>query len=145
MRYDQSSRFVDAKSSAGGSGHFGSGSSSLGADYRGSKVSESVRGGYDNHARRFERPAAAVASTAAGSTVITRRVVQEIPSIRRDNRPPPPSPPPPPRDRLDERRSVVARDDRYRYPEITDCHSKCSCTQCCFIQLEAVPFNSFAR
>uniref|UniRef100_A0A0P5KP82 Scaffold attachment factor B2 n=1 Tax=Daphnia magna TaxID=35525 RepID=A0A0P5KP82_9CRUS len=114
MRFDPSSRFSDSKSSAaGGSGHFGSGSASLGSDYRGSKVSEPARGGYDNHARRFDRPPPSSASTTVGSSVITRRVVQEVPSIRRDNRPAPPSPPPT-RDRLDDRRVVDrGRDDRY--------------------------------
>ncbi|KAI9554474.1 hypothetical protein GHT06_019747 [Daphnia sinensis] len=114
MRFDPSSRFSDSKSStAGGSGHFGSGSTSLGSDYRGSKVSEPVRGGYDNHARRFDRPPPSSASSTVGSSVITRRVVQEIPSIRRDNRPAPPSPPPT-RDRLDDRRVVDrGRDERY--------------------------------
>ncbi len=133
MRYDQSSRFVDSKSSGGGSGHFGSGSSSLGTDYRGSKASEPVRGGYEGHARRFERQTQSTVSTTTGSAVITRRVVQEIPNIRRDNRPPPPSPPPPPRDRLDDRRVVDrARDDRYR-SKISDFDVlfECSCTQCC--------------
>ncbi|XP_057375910.1 scaffold attachment factor B2-like isoform X2 [Daphnia carinata] len=114
MRFDPSSRFSDSKSStAGGSGHFGSGSTSLSSDYRGSKVSEPVRGGYDNHARRFDRPPPSSASTTVGSSVITRRVVQEIPTLRRDNRPAPPSPPPT-RERLDDRRVVDrGRDDRY--------------------------------
>lgn len=115
MRFDPSSRFVDPKgSNAGSGGHFGSGSASLNADYRGSKVSEPVRGGYDNHARRFERPPPSSVSASAGASVITRRVVQEISSVRRDTRLPPPSPPPPPRDRLDDRRVVDrGRDERY--------------------------------
>lgn len=115
MRFDPSSRFVDPKgSNAGSGGHFGSGSASLNADYRGSKVSEPVRGGYDNHARRFERPPPSSVSATAGAAVITRRVVQEISSVRRDTRLPPPSPPPPPRDRLDDRRVVDrGRDERY--------------------------------
>ncbi|XP_046451362.1 scaffold attachment factor B2-like isoform X2 [Daphnia pulex] len=115
MRFDPSSRFVDPKgSNAGSGGHFGSGSASLNADYRGSKVSEPVRGGYDNHARRFERPPPSSVSATAGAAVITRRVVQEISSVRRDTRLPPPSPPPLPRDRLDDRRVVDrGRDERY--------------------------------
>lgn len=112
MRYDPASRFVDPKSGSGG--HFGTGAASLSSDYRGSKVSEPVRAGYDNHARRFDRQTPSSVSSAGGSTVITRRVVQEIPSIRRDTRPPLPTSPPPPRDRLDDRRVVDrGRDDRY--------------------------------
>lgn len=112
MRFDPSSRFGDSKSSfAGVGGHFGSGSNSLVTDHRASKVPEPVRGGYENHGRRFDRQPPSV-STTAGSSVVTRRVVQEIPSIRRDTRPAPPSPPPA-RDRLDDRRVVDrGRDDR---------------------------------
>lgn len=110
MRYDPSPRFIDPKPNS--SGHFGAGSTSLSSDFRGSKASESVRGGYDNHARRFDRQTPSSVST-AGSTVITRRVVQEIPNIRRDNRPQPPSSPPPSRDRLEDRRVVDrGRDER---------------------------------
>lgn len=114
MRFDQSARFVDPKNNAGSGGHFGSSSTSLNSDYRGSKVSEPVRGSYENHARRFERPPPSSVSTTAGTSVITRRVVQEIANVRRDTRLPPPSPPPPPRDRLDDRRVVDrGRDERY--------------------------------
>lgn len=91
-RYD-SARFVDPKSSSG-SGHFGTSTN----DYRssGSKEQPVVRASYD--ARRFDRQ---TPTSGVSSTVITRRVVQEI-------RTRPPTSPPPPRDD----RRVVDRGDR---------------------------------
>lgn len=123
MRYESSSRFVDSKSNGGSTG-FGSGSSSLANDYRGSKISDPARGGgYDGHPRRFERQNASTAvgtgvvgggGIGASSSVVTRRVVQEVSSLRRDTRPAqPPSPPQPNRDRLEDRRVIDrAREDR---------------------------------
>lgn len=88
----------------------------FGSDYRGSKlvtVTDAVRGGgYDNSSRgRFERPLAAPAA-AVVSGITTRRVVQEISTIRSRPAPPPPSPPPSSRDRIDDRRVVDRRDER---------------------------------
>lgn len=121
LRYDApppSTRY-DGPKSTSGSGLFVVSASSTGSDYRGSKAPIDMgRGGgnYDHQSRnsnRFERPPP-TSSVSAGSSVISRRVVQEIPSnLRRNGRAPPSPPPPSARERLDDRRVLDrVRDDR---------------------------------
>ena len=120
-RYD-----VDSKSSGVG-GHYGSSSS----DYRGSKTLTSSSVSYSDNRNRFERGgAAANPSLPSVASSITRRVVQEV-SIRRDSRLPPSPPPPPPRDRVDDRRVIDRRDERYCSFTVflMDLAGPCSCTQ----------------
>jgi hypothetical protein len=98
-RYSSSqSRFEESKSSS----HYSSGSVPAASDYR--KVAD--RGYVDSRSRgeRFDRTAGA-----SSSSVVTRRVVEEVGPARRDARPPPS----PPRERDDRRVVERVRDDRY--------------------------------
>ena len=99
-RYSSSqSRFEESKSSS----HYSSAASTPAAsDYR--KVAD--RGYVDSRSRgeRFDRTAGA-----SSSSVVTRRVVEEVGPARRDARPPSS----PPRERDDRRVVERVRDDRY--------------------------------